>query len=287
MKQPHTTQLANSESLRPESRIATCRLIVDLPAPGTWNMAVDEALLADAIENGIATLRLYEWSEPTLSLGYFQRYEDRHQHAPSRNAASVRRQSGGGAILHDRELTYSLTLPAAHPFARHAEQLYTTMHEAVIAVLASHVSAATSGWKLQLRSCDECASITAADAPFLCFQRKAAGDLLLVRKNFPSDESTSPSCKILGSAQRRRQGAILQHGSLLLETSPAAPELPGVNNLTGTSLTAADVSAALANTMRRALRIDLEESKLPEDRRVLAAELETRKYGVPSWTKRR
>ena len=77
-------------------------------------MGVDEALLMDAVENGVATLRFYQWSEPTLSLGYFQRYADREQHTASRNCAVVRRQTGGGAILHDRELTYSLALPANH-----------------------------------------------------------------------------------------------------------------------------------------------------------------------------
>ena len=57
-------------------------------------MAVDEALLVDAAENGIATLRFYQWSEPTLSLGYFQRYDDRHQHAASRD---VRRRPPANA----------------------------------------------------------------------------------------------------------------------------------------------------------------------------------------------
>ncbi len=102
-----------------------CRLIVHPPSPGAWNMAVDEALLMDAVENGVATLRFYQWSEPTLSLGYFQRYSDREQHAASRKCAVVRRQSGGGAILHDRELTYSLMLPAGSPLTRHAPDCMT------------------------------------------------------------------------------------------------------------------------------------------------------------------
>ena len=94
------------------------RLIIDRPLPGAWNMAVDEALLLDASENGSASLRFYGWNAPTLSLGYFQRYDDRDLHAASRDCAVVRRQTGGGAILHDRELTYSLVLPPNHPLAR-------------------------------------------------------------------------------------------------------------------------------------------------------------------------
>src|SRR5262245_22040097 len=109
-----------------------CRLILDSPSPGAWNMAVDEVLLVDAAENNVATLRFYGWNEPTLSLGYFQRYEDRQQHAASRECAIVRRQTGGGAILHDRELTYSLVLPPRHPFAKQNEKLYQAVHQVFI-----------------------------------------------------------------------------------------------------------------------------------------------------------
>ena len=74
-----------------------CRLIVDPPLDGAWNMGFDEALLEQAADPGIATLRFYQWQEPTLSLGYFQTYDERDTHAESRQAAVVRRQSGGGA----------------------------------------------------------------------------------------------------------------------------------------------------------------------------------------------
>src|SRR5262245_23045859 len=113
-----------------------CRLIIDLPQNGPWNMAVDDALLTDAVENGHATLRFYEWREPTLALGYFQHFADREQHAASRNAAVVRRQSGGGAILHDRELTYSLVLPPGHPLTHNAPRLYDAVHKAFINTLS-------------------------------------------------------------------------------------------------------------------------------------------------------
>src|SRR5689334_21696416 len=87
------------------------RLIIDPPRQGSMNMAIDDALLESAAEAGVATLRLYQWSEPTLSLGYFQAAAERKTHQPSLTCALVRRASGGGAILHDRELTYSLALP--------------------------------------------------------------------------------------------------------------------------------------------------------------------------------
>ena len=101
-----------------------CRLLRDAAGEGAWNMAVDEALLESAATNNSMTLRLYAWSEPTLSLGYFQRYEDRRLHPESLACTCTRRSSGGGAILHDRELTYSLSVPPDHPMVRTAPLSY-------------------------------------------------------------------------------------------------------------------------------------------------------------------
>ena len=72
------------------------RLLIDPPAAGAWNMAVDEALLESAAIAGVATLRFYQWSEPTLSLGYFQAAADREQHAASRDCPLVRRPAAAG-----------------------------------------------------------------------------------------------------------------------------------------------------------------------------------------------
>ena len=89
----------------------TARLIIDPPAAGSWNMAVDEALLRSAGESRQLTLRVYQWEQPTLSLGYFQAHERPAEHAASQPCPVVRRATGGGAIVHDREITYSLTAP--------------------------------------------------------------------------------------------------------------------------------------------------------------------------------
>lgn len=276
-----------TSDLRPvTSDPSDCRLIVDRAAPGSWNMAVDEALLADAVENGTATLRLYEWSEATLSLGYFQRHDDRFGHAASRESAIVRRQSGGGAILHDRELTYSLALPASQRLAHDAEQVYTAMHVAFLVAIARHVVAAAEGWTLRLRT--QNGGRPVESEPFLCFQRRAVGDLLLVPPgNPPPAGEISAGIKILGSAQRRRQGAILQHGSLLLATSPAAPELPGVNDLTGTRLDPAQVTTSFLAQAGLLLQFRFEEARLPDNLQHRAGEIESRKYAAAGWTKRR
>src|SRR3989454_2439875 len=90
------------------------RLLVDAPAGGAWNMAVDEVLL-DGVAAGTTppTLRFYEWTPPCLSLGYFQPFDVVDlDGCRALGVEVVRRPTGGRAILHDRELTYSVALPA-------------------------------------------------------------------------------------------------------------------------------------------------------------------------------
>jgi lipoate-protein ligase A len=247
-----------------------CRLIVDGPASGFWQMAVDETLLESAAE-GQATLRFYEWSEPTLSLGYFQGYAERDAHRASRDCPLVRRQTGGGAILHDQELTYSLALPLAHPLAADAMRLYRAAHAALVDTLGS------LGIEAQMRTGNgpSQASSSGSDEPFLCFQRRSEGDVLV------------DGAKICGSAQRRRRGAILQHGSLLLARSAAAPELPGVLQLRGSCPSLAEIREPWAREMAFQLALSLAArplSGLELDRvRTLAVE----KYDSTVWNRRR
>ncbi len=180
-------------------------------------MALDEALLEIAESDHAAWLRFYTWREPTLSLGYFQPHADRQLHRASANCPMVRRSSGGGAILHDRELTYSIVLPQSHPLARRAELLYQAMHATLIETLAELGIVATlcDGSPLVANS------TPATTEPFLCFERHLHGDLLV-----------GPH-KVAGSAQRRHRGAVLQHGSVILARSKFAPELPGLADLAG------------------------------------------------------
>jgi lipoate-protein ligase A len=189
--------------------VSSVRLIHDPPAAGDWNMAVDEMMLETAAATGQSILRFYQWEEPTLSLGYFQNLEDRQVHRASLNCPVVRRSSGGGAILHDRELTYSLAMPVANRWSRTAANLYDTMHQGLIAVLR----------KMGVGTALCPATDSELQKKFLCFQRRAAGDVLV------------EGHKLAGSAQRRRQGALLQHGSVILACSASAPEIIGLEEL--------------------------------------------------------
>jgi len=255
-------------------KMSDCRLIVDRPATGSWNMAVDEALLAEAAEKKIATLRFYQWSEPTLSLGYFQRYAERHAHQASRHVTVVRRSSGGGAILHDRELTYSLALPTSHPLASHPQNLYQAVHRSLVQVLTSWLSARDQS--LAVEMCPNDSRLPQKEQPFLCFERRACGDILLRQD------------KIAGSAQRRHHGAILQHGSILLAQSPAAPTLPGIRELANNCpLTPDELIGHWQEPLRQSLQVDFQPQKLPTSVASCARQIEQAKYALPAWTQRR
>ena len=186
------------------------RVLVDeQPASGAWNMAVDALLLEEAVSDGTCALRWYRWEEPTLSLGHFQRLDDPLIEGRFADLPRVRRLSGGGAILHDQELTYSCAVAAEHPLAGRPAAVYERMHAAIIGVLAEF------GIAVQPRGRTD----RAHDSNFLCFHRHDANDLV-----YGAD-------KVLGSAQRRRRGAVLQHGSLVLRRSSVAPEFPGILDL--------------------------------------------------------
>lgn len=241
------------------------RLILDAPASGTWNMAVDEALLRSAAERTDVTLRIYRWEQPTLSLGYFQSHQRRAEHAASRNCPLVRRCTGGGAIIHDQEVTYSLTAPVANRWDRRIEQWYGAVHESWIESLAEcGVTARRCGVTDPER-----------ESEFLCFQRRAQGDLLLDRS------------KVGGSAQRRQRHAALQHGSLLTGQSSAAPELLGIEQITGVRLDETNWLNLWLAALSRRLEVAWEPGNLDDRERTWSRELETDKFGSGAWTLRR
>lgn len=186
------------------------RLLVEsAPRDGRWNMAFDEALLEAAANRGETTLRIYRWSQPTLSLGHFQKALPPDLPDSLRDVPCVRRLSGGGAILHHHEWTYSVAVPKGHPLAARTEALYDAAHAAIIASLAN------LGVTVALRSQAD----RAADSHFLCFLRGDPRDVLAAGR------------KVVGSAQRRRRGAVLQHGSVVLKRSELAPDVPGLAEL--------------------------------------------------------
>ncbi len=249
-------------------KLGAARLILHDPLPGARNMAVDQALLESIESIGRGTLRFYQWDRPTLSLGYFQRHSDRESHATSRECPVVRRTTGGGAIVHDLELTYSLCLPRENRFSSNHQELYDRVHRSLIASLAE---CGISGAKLYTSP----ESRTDDRHPFLCFQRRSPGDVLL------SGE------KICGSAQRRVAGAILQHGSLLLQKSNAAPELSGVAEITGRQIPWQDIRNIWIGQLQTELNLPLATEELTTAELDAADRIQRRRFENNAWTERR
>lgn len=208
----------------PNHDLPEADVIVDsAPSTGRFNMAMDAALLELGEACDRSVVRIYRWSEPTITLGYFQSGTTPEE-SPFPQLPCVRRLTGGGAILHDRELTYSCVVPAHHRLRQNPSELYEIVHRAIIEVLrrcgvSSCLRQNFSGppHTTSLRT----ATMPPASAePFLCF----------LRSN-PNDIVHFSGIKIAGSAQRRRRGVTLQHGSILLAASRITPALPGLFEL--------------------------------------------------------
>ena len=172
------------------------RLLTTWEADPGFNMGLDEALLERA--DTPPTLRLYSWRPDTLSLGYFQRFAD--VAGIDRAGCVVRRITGGGAIHHARELTFSIVVPREHALYRGPViESYSRVHAAIVAALAS------VGIEAELRG----------DRP-LASDRPGTG--MCFHVSTPLDVAWEGR-KGVGSAQRRRGGRILHHGSIKLGAS--------------------------------------------------------------------
>jgi lipoyl(octanoyl) transferase len=180
------------------------RCLIDEPLAGVANMARDAALLACRLQ---PTLRFYRWKRPTLSLGYFQAASDFDlQEFQQAGIDVVRRRTGGKAILHDAEQTYSICFAESLFPGKGLAALMQMIHQILAAELSRQMQAKVELRRRQLLLSDQSAS------PW-CFEDSSPLDLVVGQR------------KLLGSAARRSGGWILFHGSLVLQ----APEVtPGV-----------------------------------------------------------
>ena len=214
-----------------------CRLLPHERGDGPTNMALDEALLDSvAADPSMAVMRTYEWSVPTLSLGYFQSMEEVDADPRWASVPIVRRPTGGGALWHDLEVTYAVVVPGDHPATRPSRSLYRTIHQAIADHLRDSFGIPAS------RRGEVDLGGDRGRRPFLCFTDRDSDDIVF------------RNVKLVGSAQRRRSGAVLQHGSLLLGRSQTTPELPGLSNLAPVSLAEASWADVLRAVLPRALR---------------------------------
>lgn len=234
-----------------------CRLVVEPEAAdGRWNMAVDEALLESVIAGHDPVLRWYEWREPTLSLGYFQPSAEVLDASRWQHVAKVRRLTGGGAILHDREWTYSCLVPVDCALLTHPYDLYDVIHNAVIQWFAD-----AADIRLTQRGQSQRETVE----PTLCFFRHDSHDVCW------NDH------KVLGSAQRRRKGVLLQHGSLILRRSASAPEIPGLCDLIGSDAFCSR-REELATHVARCLAGNIVRTSIAAEEAAHARELQATRY---------
>jgi len=232
-------------------------------ADGPHNMAADEVLLESA-QDGIASLRFYGWSTATVSLGYFQADKLRRNDERLTSPPFVRRPTGGGALVHHHELTYALALPAASSWQRKGQSSWLCRMHGIIAEA--------------LRELDVNSETISKEQPapnLLCFHHLTPGDLVLSR------------AKVVGSAQRKQRGCLLQHGSILLAASPHAPTLPGILELTGRTITIPELASALEKAFIAKTGWTLTASNLLPGEIERVKDLVRIKYSQPSWNQKR
>jgi lipoate-protein ligase A len=240
----------------------TVRVLPFAVADGPHNMAADETLLNAAVA-GRASLRFYGWSAATLSLGYFQPAAVRQQLSPLSGLPYVRRASGGATLVHHLEVTYCLALPDKLA-GRGALPWLRRMHKIVVTALREF------NVRADLHEGEEIKR-----SPVLCFMDLTPGDVIL------------DGMKIVGSAQRRRHGALLQHGAILLGQSPFTPELPGVREKAGVAIGPARCIEAVSHAFTDDLHWSVRNEDWTLEERRAIEELAVAKYACPEWTNRR
>ncbi len=247
------------------------RLIIDDAAEGCKNMAVDEAIL-QACEMGYApsTIRFYEWARPELSIGYLQEYKKFN----SVKMPVVRRITGGRAVLHYSEITYSIICRYDNPlFLKGIYGSYAVISHAFLNALrdisidASIVSQVSRSIKKNSKES--------------CFNSLSRYEIIACGK------------KIVGSAQRRYKSAFLQQGSIILDIDNrliegvfgrgAAEEMIGLNSLK--KIDKGDLRKLCVKRIEEALRIRLHRGKLREQEKYFKDRLIEKKYASIKWNR--
>jgi len=269
------------------------RLLHHGAGPPDWNMAVDRALLDQAVEEGAGpTLRLFWWNPHSLSLGANQDAIDSIDWVTlaADGYGVVRRPTGGRAIFHAEELTYSVVAPSppggiTAAYLWLAEGLRGGLAEAGIEVDLERTQTSRAGGH------DQNGENPALEVREPCFS--TAGRYELV----------AGGCKLVGSAQCRHQGWFMQHGSILLGSEHVnLPQyLVGTEvekevvrlrratvdcaTLLGYPLSADDLAPVFAVGFARALGITLEAGELSREEDERAERLRTDQFGTTGWTR--
>jgi lipoate-protein ligase A len=250
---------------------------------GFFNMAIDESMLDAHLRDLVPpTLRVYRWSPPALSLGYFQSLEkDVSQEKCSELGIDVvRRLTGGRAVFHHNELTYSIVTSEKYGLPEAVEQSYKFLCEGLVAAYR------TLGLEVSLVSQDRGISSAA------CFTNAGSADL------------TFQGRKIAGSAQRRKGDTILQHGSLPISLDPQlfssilkfpsasvrdrvltafTEKVTSISEVLGNPIGWQELKEALFEGFQQALNINFYVDTLTPEEIELSDQLAKDKYNTLAW----
>ena len=231
------------------------RLLLHGAQSAARNMATDEALLQTARganDPDAIVLRIYQWEEPAYSIGYFQKIETLKKFAASRgeNFPIVRRMTGGGAVRHGQDLTFSLCARMPNPLIpSDVRESYLKINDALRAGFLTLEPALDFA---------DCRSIPSGRAGVraLCFEAPSCFDLLLNGR------------KIVGASQRRVGGAVLYQSSILLNRDPRS------------------MIEAMLNGFQKKWAVEFETSQLDAQESALVARVESERYESPDWCSR-
>jgi lipoate-protein ligase A len=254
------------------------RLIDSGPCGAFHNMALDEAVATQVRkEKAPPTLRLYGWARPSLTLGCFQKVSDIDAaYCLSRAIPIVRRPTGGRAILHHRELTYSFSVRTEGPFSKGLLDSYGSI------AAAFHLAFQKAGVRAEVKKHRERGRVLAGSP--LCFQSSSFGEILVNNK------------KAVGSAQKRWEDGMLQQGSV--PYSYDADEIckvfvSGACAVLGSAMTCLEevIPCLSEEGFKEMLKTSFEEtfgvslvlSRPSSEEEALARDLEASKYSLKSW----
>lgn len=268
------------------------RLIKTETNDGFYNMAIDEAIMRNHQEKKVPpTIRFYSWNPAALSLGYFQNLEKEIDQEACQNAGIdiVRRLTGGRAILHDKELTYSITI----------REDYNLLSNSIVTSYKEISQGLVNGLNLleipaELKPMERGKKSPKGNSA-ACFDAPSWYEVILENK------------KLIGSAQTRKKGTILQHGSLPYEIDPKKTfKLFNYSNekqrkrarrifsAKSTSLRAAgfnvdeeELQQALIKGLSKNLSFNYSLENLTAEELKLADKLRKQKYSKDKWNKKR
>jgi lipoate-protein ligase A len=249
------------------------RLLTTGSSDAYSNMSIDESIMIHVAQNSSPpTIRLYGWQPPAVSIGYFQGLEEEIDLPKCKEMGVdyVRRITGGGAVFHESEVTYSLTIHE--------------MNSLIPKNVLESYKVICSGIIEGLKNLD----IEAEFVPL--------NDILVNGK------------KISGSAQTRRNHAILQHGTVLMDTdvnkmftilkvpseklkdkliSDVKERVTSIKQVLSKDVNFENVCSSLASGFARSLNIELENGELSETELSLAGEIKRDRYENSEWNHRR